>query len=184
MRCPFPSRRSAAVWAALGVAWLAACNSGEAPGSTRKLDAVKKAAGSARTEVHRPELVRGPSGGTAIAPYLQSELKAVRSGQRNVLVYVGASWCEPCKRFHQAVEKGELDEILRGTRIVEFDLDVDRDALQAAGYASRLIPLFAVPRDDGTASERRIEGSVKGEGAVEKDLVPRLRALLAGRASG
>ena len=56
---------------------------------------------------------------------------------------------------------------------------VRRDALQRAGYISTLIPLFAFPNPDGTASERRIEGSIKGPDAVAQNLLPRLKALLA-----
>ena len=42
-----------------------------------------------------------------------------------------------------------------------------------------LIPLFALPKSDGTASNRHIEGAVKGEDAVAH-ITPRLRALLDG----
>jgi len=52
--------------------------------------------------------------------------------------------------------------------------------LQAAGYVSRLIPLFAAPGLDGRASGRQMEGSVKGDGAVG-EIAPRLHALLDNR---
>jgi thiol-disulfide isomerase/thioredoxin len=112
------------------------------------------------------------------------ELRQGQREHRGVVVYVGASWCEPCQGFHRAVQKGELDELLTGVRLVEFDLDQDRDALARAGYASRLIPLFALPNPDGTGSDRRIEGSIKGPAAVDQNLVPRLRAFLKGQLGG
>src|SRR5690242_19327752 len=28
---------------------------------------------------------------------------------RELIVYVGATWCEPCQRFHKAANRGELD---------------------------------------------------------------------------
>jgi hypothetical protein len=93
-------------------------------------------------------------------------------------VYVGATWCEPCRRFHDALRAGELDGQLSGVRFLEYDSDVDRAALSGAGYVSKLIPLFNVPKPDGTASERRIEGSIKGPTAVRDNLLPRLKALL------
>jgi hypothetical protein len=158
---------AAALCAALAVG---ACDSGKAPGSPE----ARKAAPAKG----RPEFVRGPSGGAAIAPFVAAEVKAARTSGRGVLVYVGATWCEPCERFHRAAKAGELDALLGGLRLLEFDLDADRTALEGAGYASRLIPLFAVPNDDGTASPRRIEGSVKGEAAVKNDLAPRLAQLL------
>ena len=93
---------------------------------------------------------------------------------------MGASWCEPCQRFHQAAQAGQVDALFPGLRLVEFDLDRDRDRLERAGYRSRMIPLFALPREDGTGSGQQIEGSIKGPGAVEQ-IAPRLKALLAGR---
>jgi hypothetical protein len=60
-------------------------------------------------------------------------------------------------------------------------LDADRaaEALERDNYRSELIPLFAIPKDDGTASGRQIEGSIKGDGAVGQ-IAPRLRALVDG----
>lgn len=124
-----------------------------------------------------PVFVRGPTQGAPVAPFVAAEVKkAVRPGA--VLVYVGASWCEPCQHFHEAVTSGQLDTLLRGMRLIEFDSDADRASLSAAGYDSKLIPLLAVPKPDGTASERRIEGSIKGPDAVQLNMVPRIAALL------
>lgn len=97
---------------------------------------------------------------------------------RTMLVYVGADWCEPCKRFHAAVEAGELDAELAGVEFLEFDADRDRERLVAAGYGGRLVPRFAVPAGDGKFGGKKIEGGVKGDGAVQQ-LVGRLRPLLA-----
>jgi thiol-disulfide isomerase/thioredoxin len=128
--------------------------------------------------------MRGPTNGESIAPFVATALKEGRRTRHGVLVYVGATWCEPCQQFHHAVDKGELDELLSGVRLIEFDLDVDRDALTRAGYKSDLIPLFALPNDDGTGSDRRIQGSIKGASAVQQNLEPRLRAFLRGQAEG
>jgi thiol-disulfide isomerase/thioredoxin len=106
--------------------------------------------------------------------------EADASGQR-VLVYVGATWCEPCQRFHKALEAGELDDALAGTKFIEFDADHDRAELKAAGYSSKYIPLFSVPASNGHSSGRAIEGSIKGDSAVRENLVPRLLALLDGK---
>jgi hypothetical protein len=97
------------------------------------------------------------------------------------LVYVGATWCEPCQVFHKALASGELDEVLAGTKFVEFDADRDRAELRTAGYAIKYIPSFSVPDHSGHSSGRAIEGSIKSDDAVKKDLVPRLLALLDGK---
>ena len=104
-------------------------------------------------------------------------MKAKGEG-RSVLVYVGATWCEPCQRFHHAVEQGELDAAFPHLSVLAFDADRDHEALATAGYFSRLIPLFAIPQSDGHSSGKQIEGSVKGETAVS-EITPRLRALVA-----
>jgi hypothetical protein len=61
--------------------------------------------------------------------------------------------------------------------VLEFDHDRDGERLAPAGYVSELIPLFVVPNEDGTASARRIEGSVKGEAAIG-NITSRLRTIL------
>ncbi|HEX7671968.1 MAG TPA: thioredoxin family protein [Polyangiaceae bacterium] len=163
---------------------LAGCESGRSPGTSR-VTAEPSAPSPQKNGAHvRPLFVRGPTGGAAIAPFVAEELRRGRRSHRGVLVYVGATWCEPCQGFHRAVEQGELDELLDGVRLVEFDLDQDWDALDRAGYLSPTIPLFALPKVDGTSSEHRIEGSVKGPAAVEQNLMPRLRGFLKGQTEG
>ena len=63
-------------------------------------------------------------------------------------------------------------------KLLEFDFDRDAERLQAAGYASKYIPMFALPTPDGAASGRQTEGAIKGEGGVAF-IVPRVLALLA-----
>jgi len=113
----------------------------------------------------------------AVQELVRREVARARDEGRTLLVYVGATWCEPCQRFHDAAKAGQLDAAFPGLRLLEFDLDRDKDRLREAGYASRMIPLFALPRADGTASGEQIEGSIKGDGAVAQ-IAPRLRALI------
>lgn len=133
---------------------------------------------------HAPEFVLAPDSGDVMELVL-AELDRARADERLLLVYVGASWCEPCQYFHHAVEDGTLDDSLADVRLLEFDLDRDRDRLTAAGYSSRMIPLFVVPAPDGLAGPRRTEGGVKGPAAVDhlrERLVPLLRAARADQA--
>lgn len=76
------------------------------------------------------------------------------------------------------MKAGRLDAAFPALRLLEFDLDRDRDRLAEAGYASKMIPLFVVPGEDGRGTPFRIEGSVKGERAVD-EIAPRLAAILA-----
>ena len=121
------------------------------------------------------ELIPAPPAGE-VAPWVVERVAAARG--RDVVVYVGATWCEPCGYFHRAVVDGQLDAGFPRLTLLEFDADVDEARLRAAGYTSQMIPLFVRPGPDGRATDRTMEGSIKGDGAVA-ELTPRLRALLA-----
>ena len=122
------------------------------------------------------EIVEAPAVGEVPAVVKQELARARRDG-RQLLVYVGARWCEPCRRFHQAAAEHKLDRAFPRLRLLEFDDDWDAGRLAMAGYSGRLIPMFVRPNPDGRSSGRQIEGSVKGDGAVDQ-IVPRLRGLL------
>jgi thiol:disulfide interchange protein len=138
------------------------------------------AAPPARSQA-KPELTQRGDSALPLEQFVQQHVEEAHASGKRVLVYVGAAWCEPCKRFHRALASGELDQALAGTKFVEFDADKDRVELHAAGYASKYIPLFSVPDHSGHASGRAIEGSIEDADAVRKELVPRLLALLDGK---
>ncbi len=96
---------------------------------------------------------------------------------RKVLVYIGATWCEPCKRFHASAARGDLDKEFPNLTLLEYDADRDGERLVTANYNTRLIPYFGLPAADGKGTGRHIEGGVKGSVAVE-DIAPRLHELL------
>lgn len=124
----------------------------------------------------RVEILTAPDGEPATQIIQREGERAARDG-RQLVVYVGAAWCEPCVRFHDAAAKGELDTTFPRLRLLEFDRDRDEGRLADAGCLSRLIPLFARPNAQGRCSDQRMEGSIKGEGAVA-EITPRLRRLL------
>ena len=116
--------------------------------------------------------------GEDAAAVIRAERERASASGRDVVVYVGAKWCEPCQRFHDAAERGELDADFPNLTLVAFDLDVDKERLVSAGYVSELIPLFVVPDESGRATSKRFEGSVKGDRAVA-NIAPRLKQILA-----
>jgi thiol-disulfide isomerase/thioredoxin len=128
---------------------------------------------------HRLRWAEPPDATTDVAKVVREARAREAADGRALIVYVGATWCEPCQRFHHAVERGELDDAFPALTVLAFDAERDGEALASAGYVSRLIPLFALPAASGRDSGKRIEGSVKGEEAVS-EITPRLRALLAG----
>lgn len=122
-------------------------------------------------------LVHAAKGDDAARVVREAREREIADG-RDLVVYVGARWCEPCKYFHKAAEGGALDAEFPRLTVLEFDLDDDRDRLASAGYASQYIPLFVMPGADGRATNKRFEGAVKGERAVAH-ITPRLRTILA-----
>lgn len=113
-----------------------------------------------------------------VEPLVREALARASAAHRRLIVYVGATWCEPCQRFHRAAAQGELDASFPNLDVLAFDLDRDGERLASAGYVSKYIPLFALPSADGSASGKQVEGGVKGDGAVAY-LTPRLKGLLA-----
>lgn len=88
-------------------------------------------------------------------------LKAKAEG-RVLVVYAGATWCEPCKRFKEEVHTGHLDDKLPKMTLLAFDADRDTDRLAAAGYRFSFIPFVALPGADGhpvDTQEARGKGS-------------------------
>jgi thiol:disulfide interchange protein len=159
-----------------GIFAVSACN------GRREEHAVAKAAAPSVAKSHaKPKLEHRSQPQAPLEQFVQQNVEEADASGMRVLVYVGATWCEPCQRFHKSLESGELDDALAGTKFIEFDVDRDRSELRAAGYASKYIPLFSVPDQSGHASGRAIEGSIKGDGAVRQNLVPRLLALLDGK---
>lgn len=117
-----------------------------------------------------------PKAGDVKAAVVDAMLSAAARNHR-VVVYVGASWCEPCERFRAAAKAGKLDGEFAGLSLLVFDIDQDRERLSAAGYKSKYIPLLVLPKADGAASPHHMEGGTKGDGAVAQ-MAPRLKELL------
>jgi thiol-disulfide isomerase/thioredoxin len=161
------SRFRVAVFAAAASLAVGACSKKEEP--------VKPEPPAAKAAPVPVEIVK--TTGADVAETVRREIVRAKADKRDLLVYVGATWCEPCQYFHNAAAAGQLDATFPGLRLVEFDLDRDKEALERAGYSSKMIPLFALPRDDGSGSGEQIEGSIKGPSAVQQ-ITPRLKALL------
>ncbi|HET9620413.1 MAG TPA: thioredoxin family protein [Kofleriaceae bacterium] len=150
-------------WLLTATLALAACQSGAAP--------------SARPAAL--ELVEAPAV-KDVAAYVAPLASQAAADHKKLVVYVGASWCEPCRYFHKAAAAHELDDAFGDLRLVVFDADRDQAALEAAGYRYPMIPLFALPSPDGRASGQQFGGSIKGDGAVAQ-IAPNLRALVGPR---
>jgi thiol-disulfide isomerase/thioredoxin len=97
----------------------------------------------------------------ALSVVRTERLRAKAEG-RVLVVYAGAGWCEPCKRFKHAIQTGALDDKLSKTTLLVFDADRDTERLASAGYRFQFIPYVGLPGADGhptDSAEARAKGS-------------------------
>lgn len=156
---------------------LAACEA--SPATVTSGRATASGAASAASLAGKPEFVAVPEEVASGRELVKRELERAEKDQKKLVLYVGGQSCEPCRRFHEAVEVGKLDGELKGVRFLEFDIEEHGPLLADADMAcsSKLVPLFALPTEDGTCSDRRTEGGIKGDRAVSF-ILPRLQAIL------
>lgn len=126
-----------------------------------------------------PELLDA-AGGSADEVVRRAQHEAVRDG-RQLLVYISASWCEPCERFQKAIRSGQLNAYFPRLRLLKFDQDRDTERLRVAGYDGQYIPRFVIPGPDGRGTTHRIEGGTKAEDTVMTSIGPRLQRMLNGQ---
>lgn len=88
-----------------------------------------------------------------LGAFLRSARLKQKAEGRLLVVYVGAPWCPPCRRFHAASHGGELDAKLSHVALVELDADRDADRLAGLGYVFKNIPYFAVVGPAGKAAK-------------------------------
>ncbi len=118
-----------------------------------------------------------PSGTRSAKKFITATRERMEQEGRQTVVYVGAPWCAPCVLFADAVKAGKLNQRFPKLNLVKFDYDRHRAILEPAGYLSNYVPLFALPKPDGSSSERRFMGASRGQGGL-RSIVTRLKRLL------
>ena len=103
---------------------------------------------------------------------------AAREGNQAVL-YVGATWCGPCKEYKAALTAPRLKAAHAGVRILEADLDADGAALEALGVEVQGVPHWQTLDLDGKPVEHAIDGGAWGENTPE-NMAPVLTAFFKG----
>jgi thiol-disulfide isomerase/thioredoxin len=141
------------------------------PASVTPMPAASDAPREARESGVRVVVASADSDGVSLVR--TERLKAKAEG-RVLVVYAGATWCEPCKRFKEEVHSGRLDGKLPHITLLTFDADRDVDRLSAAGYRFSFIPFVALPGPDGHPSDVQ-EARGKG-GNAWHELVAKLEA--------
>jgi len=116
-------------------------------------------------------LVAGASDMDALSQIRTARLEAKAQG-RVLVVYVGASWCDPCKKMKAEIEAGRLDAKLPRITLLAFDADKDQERLATIGYAFKYVPYVALPGADGQPADSA-QATGKGSGAW-RDLLVKL----------
>lgn len=109
------------------------------------------------------KLTTAPADGDALSTIRTARLQAKSDG-RVLVVYVSATWCEPCRRMKDEINAGRLDAQLGKTTLLAFDADKDGDRLASAGYKFGFIPFVALPGADGHPTSS-LEAKGKGSNA-------------------
>lgn len=106
---------------------------------------------------------------------VRSERLKAKAAGRVLVVYVGASWCPPCREFHRMSRAGAYDARAPRITLLEFDADEDEARLKAAGYTFRYVPFFVLPSADGAPGDTlQIKGKA-GE-ATQQEIARKLES--------
>ena len=74
------------------------------------------------------DIVELPDGQPLLA-WIANEVARATKDSKTAIVYVGATWCEPCETFARAVRAGKLDREFPTLRLLHVDLDAHQDEL-------------------------------------------------------
>src|SRR4051794_25774994 len=87
-----------------------------------------------------PQLLEAGAG--AVPDLVQRAQQQAERDRRQLLIYVSATWCEPCERFQRALRAGELNASFPRLTLLKFDADRDGERLRTGGYDGDYIPRF------------------------------------------
>lgn len=155
---------------------LAACNPSSSPPrpSTSAEPSATPAPKAVTAEAKgRLEVVTASADSDALSLVRTERLEAKADG-RVLVVYVSATWCEPCKKLKEEIAAGRLDDRLGRTTLLAFDADKDLDRLASAGYSFQFVPFVALPGPDGRPKDTQ-QATGKG-GTAWRELLGKLEA--------
>jgi thiol-disulfide isomerase/thioredoxin len=130
-------------------------------------------ASATRRSDARLKIVEATADSDAVSLIRTKRLEA-KAESRVLVVYIGATWCEPCKKFKAEMAAGRLDDRLGKTTLLAFDADRDMDRLGSAGYTFRFVPFVALPGADGHPADSQ-QATGKG-GEAWRELLGKLDA--------
>ena len=165
-------------WSLLALLILAPAGCSKSSEPTGLSGEEKKVQKTQRTSPKRGiKVIEVPYDVSSLSEYLAALNRKERAHQRQLVVYVGATWCAPCVLFMRAVKQGKLHKRFPRLTLAKLDYDRHRVGLEKAGYLSKYVPLFAIPGPDGRTGPKRFMGASRGEQGVTS-IIERLNAML------
>lgn len=99
------------------------------------------------------------------------------------VVYVGATWCGPCKVYKSTLTDPRMVAAHKGAHIIEVDLDVHPKALQSVGIQPAGVPHWEMLDSSGQRVGRTIDGGHWDDNTVE-NMAPALTQFFGVKSAG
>lgn len=120
-----------------------------------------------------------PDDKTPLAARLEAAIAARDPATLVPVVYIGATWCGPCKAIKRYKDDPRMQAAFAGALVLELDSDEWPGAdLHALGLASDSVPVFFAVDAHGKGTGPRITGAAWGED-VPENMAPPLQRFVA-----
>jgi len=103
---------------------------------------------------------------------------AARSAKRSPVVYIGATWCGPCKVYKARLDDPRMVQAHRTVHIIELDADLHMGTLEALGITPAGVPHWEKVDTAGRATGTAIDGRAWKENTIES-MAPALEQFFA-----
>jgi len=93
--------------------------------------------------------------------------KSAKTAKGVPVVYVGATWCGPCKVYKASLDDPRMVQAHRPVHIIELDADKHTEALSAVGIQPNGVPHWEMVDPSGKSVGKHIDGGAWGDNTVE-----------------
>ena len=107
-------------------------------------------------------------------------VQTAAAGAKGVpIVYVGATWCGPCKVYKASLSDPRMVQAHRPVHIIELDADQHASTLQKLSISPSGVPHWEMVDPSGHSVGKHIDGSAWADNTVE-NMAPALSAFFTG----
>ena len=147
---------------------LVACDDGKA--STESPDGDTKAEAKPAAEAWSKV-----AAGASLAGKIKARVADAEKAKLKPVVYVGATWCEPCLAIKKHRDDPRMKEAFTGVAIIEVDMDQWKsEQFAELNMKPSAIPVFYAVGSDGKATGKEIDGGAWGDN-IPENMAPPLK---------